>query len=86
MQCGASCVIHRQQGQTKAVISETGGRCGLPSGGVCEQASPANPVTSEFSKKEGTATECQPSLLSLPWEHTHPLATTAKRSRQSPDA
>ena len=31
-------------------------------------------------KKEGTATMHHTLLLSLPWEHTHPAAATAKHS------
>ena len=58
----------------------------MPPLGVCEQAPPVAPVTSEFGKKEGTATEHHPLLLSLPWEHTCPTAATAKCSGQIPDA
>ena len=37
-------------------------------------------VTSEFSKKENTATQQYPLLFSLPWEHTCTGAATAKCS------
>ena len=57
---------------------------GLPPLGVCEQAPPAAPVTSEVGKKEGTETEHHPLMLSHPWKHTHPAAATAKCSRQCP--
>ena len=36
-------------------------------------------------KKEGTATKHHMLLLSLPWEHTHPAAATAKCSGWCPD-
>ena len=52
MQCGASCTIHRWQGQTAAVVSEDRGRRGLPSLGTCEWAPPVTPVTSGVAKKE----------------------------------
>ena len=40
-----------QWGQTTAVNSETRGRRGLLPLGVCEQAPPADPITSEINKK-----------------------------------
>ena len=43
--------------------------------GLCEQPPSAGPVTSEVGKKEGTATECHPLLLSCPWEHICPAAS-----------
>ena len=49
-----------------AVISETRGRHDLPPPGVCEQAPSMAPITSEDGKKEGTAIENHPLLLSLP--------------------
>ena len=39
------------QGRTTAIISDTRGGHGPPTLGVCEQAPPAAPVTSEFGKK-----------------------------------
>ena len=48
--------------------------------GVCEQAPPAAPVTTEVSKEEGTATEHHPLLLSVPQEHTRPAAAPARCS------
>ena len=53
---------------------------GLPLLGVHEQAPPVAPVTSEVSTEERIATEHNLSLLSLPWECTHPIAATAKCS------
>ena len=79
MQRGASCMVYRQQGQTTVVISDARGGQGPPPQGVREQAPPEGPVTSEVSKEEGTATKLH-SLLSLPWECTHPAAATAKCS------
>ena len=73
------CRIWRWQGQTIEVISETGGKHGLPPLGVCEQAPPAAPATTEVSKKEGTATECNTLLLPLPWEHTCPATSKCSR-------
>ena len=54
--------------------------CSLPPLGICEQAPPIAPITSEVSKGEGTATMHHPLLLSLPWEHTCPASATAKCS------
>ena len=54
----------------------------MPPLGVCEQAPPVTPVTSEVDKKEGTATEHHLMLPSLLWEFTCPAATTAKCSGQ----
>ena len=51
---------------------------------VCEEVPPAAPVTTEISKKEGTATEHPLLLLSLPWEHTCLAAASAKCSWQCP--
>ena len=65
------------------VISEARGRRGLPLLGSCEWALPVTPVTSGIGKKrkkEGTATKHHMLLLSLPWDHTHPAAATAKHS------
>ena len=45
---------------------------------VCNQAPPADPVTSVVSKKEGTGTEYHTLLLSLTWEHTCPAAVSTK--------
>ena len=83
MQCGASCMIHRWQGQTAVVVSETRGRHGLPLLGCYEWAPPVPPLTSwvaKNEKKEGIATKYHTLLFSLPWEHTHPAAATAKCS------
>ena len=80
VQCVGSCVVYRQQGQTTAVISGTRGGRGLLPLGVCEQAPLAASVTSEVSKEEGTATNHQWLLLSLPWELTCPASATAKHS------
>ena len=85
-------MIYRKKEQTKAVISETRGKHGLPLIEVCEQVPPATPVTSEVSKKKkkkkkkDTATKHHPLLVSLPWEHTGSDITTAKCSRQCPNA
>ena len=50
VQHGASCMVHRWQGQTTAVILETRVKLGLPLLGVWEEAPPVAPVTSEVSK------------------------------------
>ena len=44
-------------------------------------------VTPGVAKKEkkGIATKHHMLLLSLPWEHTHPAAATAKRSGGPPE-
>ena len=75
-------MIYRWQGQTVAVLSEARGRRGLPPLGACEEAPPVTPVTPGVAKKEkkGIATKHHMLLLSLPWEHTHPAAATAKHS------
>ena len=54
-----------------------------PEGGMAHHkwGSVKVPVTSEVGKEEGTAIEHHLLLLSLPWEHTHPAAATAKCSR-----
>ena len=52
----------------------------MPPLGVCEQAPLAAPATSEVSTQEGTATEHDQLMLSLPWEDTQLLAATAKCS------
>ena len=44
---------------------------------ACEWAPPVTPGTSgvgKNEKKEGTATKHHTLLLSLPWEHIHPVA------------
>ena len=66
-------------GQTAAAITDSRGMRDQPPLGVLKQAPLAAPVTSGVASKEGTATESQ-SLPSLPWEHTHPIVTTAKGS------
>ena len=73
-------MVYGQQGQTRAVISDSRSRHGLPPLGVCEQAPLVAPVTSEVSTKEGTATKYHLLLLSLPWECICPSGATAKHS------
>ena len=43
------------------------------------------PQSPQRLAKKGTATKHHPLLLSLPWEHTHPAAATAKLSSSSQD-
>ena len=84
MQCGTSCGIYRQQGQTTAVIPEIRGVHGLLPLGVCEQVTLAAPITSEATPEEGTAAKHHLLFLSPlppPRELTHPAAATAKCSR-----
>ena len=53
MEHGAFCIIYRQPEQTRAVISKTRGRgAWSPPLGICEQAPPVAPVTSEVGKKK----------------------------------
>ena len=73
--------MYRWQGQTNTVILDTRGVHVLPPLGVCEQAPPTDPVTSEVSTEEGIAIEHYAVLLSLPFEATCPDTTTAKSSR-----
>ena len=82
----ASCTIYRWQGQTIAVISDSGDGHDPPPLGVCEQAALAAAVTSEGTTEEGTVTEYHLLWLSNPWDHTSPAAATAKYTGQCPDA
>ena len=52
--------VCRQRGQTKVVIADSRGGHGPPPVGVCEQASPVAPVTSEVGTEAGTATNHHP--------------------------
>ena len=80
---GTGCLLHGLQvAGANSVISNFKGRCGPPPLGVLEQAPPTASVTSEVGPEEGTATEYQPLLPSLPWEHTWPAAASAKHSRR----
>ena len=73
-------MIHRWQGQTTIVITDSrDGHDPLPLG-VHEQAPLAAPVTSEDTTEEGFVTKHHLLLLSLPWELTHPATVTAKCS------
>ena len=73
-------MVYRWWGKTTtAIIDSRDGHGSLPIG-VPEQAPPAVPITSE----EGIAIKHKLLLLSLPWEHTHPAAATAKHSGQYP--
>ena len=80
------CLLHDLQvaGRNHSSYLRNQRGCGLPPLGMCEQASPGAPVTSEVVKKKGTATKHHPCLVSHPWEHTHPAAATAKVSGQRP--
>ena len=81
-------MIYRWQEQTTEDISEARGRRGFPPLGACEWAPHVTQVTSgdgKKRKKEGTATKQHMVLLSLPWEHNHPTAATAKHSGRRPD-
>lgn len=55
--------------------------------GKCQWAPPVTPITSGVGKKrkkEGNANKHHMLLLSLPWDHTCPAATTAKCSEWHP--
>ena len=73
---GASCVVCRWRWQTTAVITDSRGGHGPLPLGVPEQAPLVAPITSE----EGIAIEHYLLLLSLPREHAHSAAATAKGS------
>ena len=54
--------------------------------GIPEQKSLAAPTTSEGTTEKDIETEQHLLFLSLHWEHTCPVAATAKCSGQFPDA
>ena len=74
------------RGQTTPVFSDSRGWRGPPSLGICEQKLLLAPTTSEGTIEKDIVMEHHLLLLSLPWEHTHTAAATAKRSGWCPDA
>ena len=71
-------MVYRWQGQTTAVISGSRSGHDVPTLGVHHQAPLAVPGTSEGTTEEGTVTEHNLLLFSLPWEFTHIATATAK--------
>ena len=81
-------MVYRWQGQTIAVISDSGDGHDPPPLGVCEQAQLSAPVISEHITDGGIVTEYKLLLLSHPWTlgYTCLAANTDKCSMQCPDA
>ena len=84
---GTGCFLHGLQvgGQT-TVITDSRGRRGPSPLGVHEQAQLVAPTTSKVPQRRGIVTKHHQLLLSHPWEHTGPVAVTAKCSGQYPHA
>ena len=88
MQCGASCVIYRWQGQTTAVISEARGKHSLPPLGACEWAPLVALVTSGVGKKREKKRALKPSTMHY-CSHSpgnSPAGVTTKCPGCNPDA
>ena len=77
---GASRMVCRWWGQITTVISDPRGGHGPLTLGIPKKKPPAAPGPSEGNTKEELAMEHYLLLLSLPWEHTCPVAATAKHS------
>ena len=84
MQCGASCVIYRWQGQTTAVFSQARGRRGLPPLGACEWAPPAAPVTSGVGKIRGHCNQATHVIALTPPGNTTTLQLPLPNALGSP--